>query len=357
MNNYLSAGYKTNFSEFADYLFGIIRGDLVQSRFVRLLFQQIVKKDSVPQGYLKGEDKLETFKGYYHGTSDITVLSASIYNDVSEEQFAKFISSYSEFTKKALVEDYPWHEDEEVTVDNIGALIANRFGNIIRQAAASARRTSRKAIQHDTPADMKSPYGEWGIYDEEIRPCEKPLYSKRALEACNSFVALSENDQKVINDFAAAIVPCRDIVAKLSRDPDFSLDMCADYLQELKLMWDKIKWFTLDRTLDSTKLRKADNQHINHNIGAFASEERVIVQCIEDRLYYKRIFLDTMGKMYNFSEDDVQKYTKNYLLCSLTILDSQYEFWEKLKKHTDENPLKIPSILLPPELCIQTPWF
>ena len=128
---------ETEFMRFAQKLATYFQGDNSPEEFTRTLFMKIYLN---PNGdSLLYNMETRTLRGYFYGEHDITVLAKNINKDLDSQYFEEFIDTETDDTIKSLCEEFS-DECSEINADNFKQKIAERFKQIIRNAATTKRK-------------------------------------------------------------------------------------------------------------------------------------------------------------------------------------------------------------------------
>lgn len=133
---------ETEFKVFAQKLATYFQGDMSPEEFTRTLFKKIYLN---PNGdTLLYDMEPRTLRGYFYGEHDITNLAKKINTDLDSKFFEEFIDTETEDTIHGLCAEF----DDVCTginKDNFKQKIAERFKQIIRNAATTKRKGKKTA--------------------------------------------------------------------------------------------------------------------------------------------------------------------------------------------------------------------
>ena len=212
--------YKTEFAEFAQTLAVKYQGDRKPEEFAKELFQEMY----LPE---KEEDPVDrtlprTYKAYFYGDRDITVLAKDISTSLDPGGFAKYIESDNDSTVRFLCDAFRKHSSD-IDEENYGEKIADRFDQIITTAAAKKTRRGKKAdAAAPEEPDLKGRHGVFLVAEAggicQGDGCTKPLF-------------INENGHKELLYDIAVIDPEED-----PENPDNLIAMCPECCAKYKVM-------------------------------------------------------------------------------------------------------------------------
>ena len=215
--------YKTEFAEFAQTLAVKYQGDRKPEEFAKELFQEMYLPD-------KEDDPVDrtlsrTYKAYFYGNRDITVLARDISTSLDPGGFAKYIESDNDSTIKFLCDSFRKYSSD-IDAKNYGLRIADRFDQIITKAAAKKTRRRKKTdVAVPEEPDLKARYGAFLVAEAgsicQGDGCTKPLF-------------INENGHKELLYDIAVIDPKED-----PEDPDNLIAMCPECCAKYKVMRNK----------------------------------------------------------------------------------------------------------------------
>lgn len=178
---------ETEFKVFAQKLATYFQGDLSPEEFTRTLFVKIYLNSNGDS--LLYDMEARTLRGYFYGEHDITTLAKKINTDLDSKYFEGFIDTETEDTILGLCTEF----DDECTginKDNFKQKIAERFKQIIRNAATTKRKRKQTTAfvlrSRETTAvttmqpSIKEQYGALLVAEERsVCPndgCSTPLF-------------------------------------------------------------------------------------------------------------------------------------------------------------------------------------
>ncbi len=128
------------FSEFAQLLRPVIGGSMGAGDFVQTLFSNIVTNEG---DAIVEETANSTYRAYYNGTNQITRMAQKIGPYLETENFASYISTFSDETAETLHKIFAPHIPDIDSFDE-SKLIAELFRDIIITAAGNKKSPSKK---------------------------------------------------------------------------------------------------------------------------------------------------------------------------------------------------------------------
>lgn len=186
-----------DFSEFAGRLRPIIGSGDNTKIFTRTLFSSII--DSEHESILDSKS-LETYKAYFNGETGITELAKKIVTYIDPELFVEYIDEFPDAVAESICNSF---KDVIPDIDNRNYCekIAYLFGDIIKSAAATKRKSPTKKQTDGSKVEMPPPNVENGEgdtdysehddlllkefqedYDEIIRTCISDRFAQAMLD-------------------------------------------------------------------------------------------------------------------------------------------------------------------------------
>ena len=129
-----------HFSDFAQMIGGVLRGDASTSAFAKTLFECILPNEKL---YLLEGISSDTFKSYYNGQKRINAIARKININVTPKAFERYIRDCEKVAATKLCEVFA---DTVTGMDetNAAKMLAELFNKIITEAAAVQRNTKQK---------------------------------------------------------------------------------------------------------------------------------------------------------------------------------------------------------------------
>lgn len=156
------------FSEFAQRLWPIIGAGENQGEFVKTILETMVDDEYMG---IAGGKKLGTYKSYYQGNTQITMIARTIAARINPEQFVDYINSFDDAAVDRIYIGFKSDLPDDTTAYNIGEKLAYLFEQILIEAAATKRRSPKKATQNnkcESAHDEKMVAGLLSSSDKEL---------------------------------------------------------------------------------------------------------------------------------------------------------------------------------------------
>lgn len=195
----------TEFKIFAQLLATKYRKGKKAEEFAEELFREFY----LPEGEANpiAETQPRTYRGYYYGQNDITVLASQIAGSLDDENFAKYLETDSDETIEYLCRSFStWCPT--IDASNYAKEVAKRFKIIINHAAAPKTGVTAEVVNNVSVPDFRIDYDflkhQYGV------PLVAEAYGECQNEGCTNQLYVKDGTTMVEDYDIVVIDPSED---------------------------------------------------------------------------------------------------------------------------------------------------
>lgn len=146
-----------DFVEFVNLTRSVIGGKSGIHTYVKTLFDAMLTEDGKD---ILDDYSISTYKAYANGTTSINKISKAMVSYIDPVEFSSFIFNTQESVQLALCQKFEPYLPN-ININNVGDEIAELFANIIREAAATKRKspTSKKNVGAEKALELPQEKG------------------------------------------------------------------------------------------------------------------------------------------------------------------------------------------------------
>ena len=137
------------FSEFAGRLHAIIGAGSSTAAFTKSIIETILSDEAPAITDEYGDD---TYKAYFNGNTKITRLAKKVTAYIEPFNFSAYIDEFPDATHDSLADSFS-DALPDATSHDIGEQLARLFESILKEAAMSKRKTTKKTEPEVVPSD------------------------------------------------------------------------------------------------------------------------------------------------------------------------------------------------------------